>query len=275
MPDFVVVGAAKAGTSTLTAMLDEHGAFFVPDVHEPGFLAWRDDGGPVRRWATDVPADVAVRDAAAYDALWADPGVGRGGRRRLGVDVSPLYFESAVAPARIAEAGVPAIVTLRDPTERAWSSYWMHRRGGLETRPPEDAFTPGEHRVQTGFYARNLAAFDRVRLHVTFFEEWTAPDPSARAALAEFLGVDPTPWAAAPEARNPGGAPRVPAVERAGRAVGRRLPALVAAPARVLRDALRDPMPPLPDDLRAHLDALYADDRAALAERLGRELPWG
>ena len=42
LPDFFVIGAAKAGTTSLYALLDQHPDIFMPEVKEPEFFA-RDD----------------------------------------------------------------------------------------------------------------------------------------------------------------------------------------------------------------------------------------
>jgi len=269
MPDFLVIGAAKAGTSTLVGMLADHPAVFVPEVPEPGWWAWREDG-PLRRWRTTVPATIPVRDAVAYGALFADAGADQ-----RCVDVSPIYLESAVAVAAAPEVGV--IATLRDPAERAWSAYWMHRRDGVEARAVADAFGPDEHRLQVGFYGRLLRPwFERFgSVHVMFVEEWTGVDASARFALADALGVDREPWEAPPARANVGGVPRSDSLERLGGAIGRRLPARLADGAKTLRDRMRQPLPELPDGLRGRLNAIYAQDREELRDLLGREVPWG
>lgn len=271
MPDFVVVGAAKAGTSTLRSALDRHPRVFLPDVDEPGWFAWTDQGAP-RRWPTDVPADVPIRSQQAYDALYAaaPPGALTG-------EVCPLYLESAVAPQALQAAcpGARIVVTLRDPVERAWSGYWMHVRAGLETRPPEAAFGPEEHRVEIGRYARNLRpwldGFGPDAVLVLYVEEW------ARAGLGElasFLGLDSLDL---PPPQNIGGRPRNRLVAAAMgseglRSAARRLPAAIKDP---LRRGALGPSPALPPALGDRLRSLYAAEAVALEALVGRRPPWG
>ncbi len=267
MPDFVVLGAAKAGTSSLAALLAAHPQLFLPHVSEPGWLGW-DDGAP-RRWPCDLPDDVPVRSRDAYLDLFASAPGGS-----LCGDVSPLYLESAVAPQRIA-AELPnalLVATLRDPAERAWSSYWMHRQAGLESRAPEQAFGPAEHRVQVGYYARNLEPFGD-GVHLLVFERWTA-DPAALEPLMERLGVDPAGLPTEIPRTNRGGVPTNPIASAllaspSARSLARRLPRPLADAGRAAKARLLKPPPPLPPATRARLDALYRDDVHALAERLG------
>ena len=267
MPDFVVLGAAKAGTTSLAAALAEHPGVFLPDCPEPGWLAW--DGGAPRRWPADVPADVPIRSQAAYEALFeaAPP-------QAVAGDISPLYLESVHAPRRLAEElpGALLVATLRDPADRAWSSYWMHRQAGLESRAPEEAFGPDEHRVQVGHYARNLQPFGEGVL-LLVFERWTV-DPAHLGPLLDALGLDPAGFPPEAPAANRGGVPtnRLAAgllASPGARALASRLPAPAADLGRAVKARLLRPPPPMPPAIRAHLDALYRDGVHALAPRLG------
>ncbi len=243
MPHFVVIGAAKAGTSTLRAALRAHPRVFLPAVDEPGFFAWDGSGAP-RRWPTTVPADVPVRTRAAYDGLFA-----RASDSALTGEVCPLYLESALAADALKAHSPDAriVVTLRDPVERAWSSYWMHVRGGLETRPPEEAFGPDEHRVQIGHYERNLAPWRERFEHVCVlqFEEWTE---RGLGELAGFLGLDRLEL---PRAENVGGRPKNPVVAAAmaspaAQRLAQRLPEGLK---RSIKRSALDPTPRIPDSV--------------------------
>ena len=59
LPDFVLIGAAKAGTTSLYALLDRHPDIFMPKVKEPEFFA-RDD-----RYAEGIESYAAAFAAAA------------------------------------------------------------------------------------------------------------------------------------------------------------------------------------------------------------------
>lgn len=274
-PDFVVLGAAKAGTSSLAAWLGRQPGVFIPDVAEPGFFAWDGAGAP-RRWTTSIPAIVPVRDDSAYAAIFAkaEEGALRG-------DVSPIYLESAVAADRLVAASpdLRLVVSLRDPVERAWSDYGMHVRDGLERRPPEVALAAGEHSVRAGEYGQLLApylgGFGRPALHVMVFEEWTCDPATGLASLAAFLGL-PAPRDVSVPRENLGGRPRLPRLHRALSGgsplarLGRRLPPSLQAVGRRLRSDLSLPAAPIPPDLARRLAEHYRPDRDAVAALLGR-----
>ena len=122
LPDFLVAGAPKAGTTALHAALSRHPGLYMSEVKEPKFFLT--DGPPP---AQGGPGDVRtyrehVWRRPDYEALFdaAPAGALRG-------ESTPFYFHSAAAQRRI-RALIPAarlIVVLRDPVERAHSN-WAH-----------------------------------------------------------------------------------------------------------------------------------------------------
>lgn len=116
LPDLIVLGAMKAGSTSLYEMLVSH-----PDVRgavrkEVHFLDQHYDRG--LRWYR-----------GQFSA--ARPGGGR-----IAVDATPMYLSLPAAPVRLASSGVRPrfVVVLRDPVERA-ISHWKHRhREGRDTR---------------------------------------------------------------------------------------------------------------------------------------------
>ena len=121
LPNFVVVGVAKAGTSSLHGYLRQHPDVFMPQMKDPGFFAFNNRADPWR---------YKVTSREAYEALFADVR----GERAIG-EVSDTYFDSKVAPASI-KAAIPdaqLIVSLREPASRA-------------SALPHDAAQPGRER---------------------------------------------------------------------------------------------------------------------------------
>jgi hypothetical protein len=122
LPDFVIIGAAKAGTTSLYAWLGQH-PFVEPAKHKevhyfdynyPRGDDWYRMHFPLRR-ARD-------RFAAAN------------GRPFLTGEASPSYISHYWAPERLAQRLPDAklLVNLRDPVERAYSQFQMSRREGEE-----------------------------------------------------------------------------------------------------------------------------------------------
>src|SRR6266702_4704009 len=129
LPDFLVIGAPKAGTTALHAALARHPALFMSAIKEPKFFLT--DGPPPTRGG---PGDVQtyrehVWRREEYEALFAPApaGVLRG-------ESTPFYVYDWAAQQRI-RALIPdakLIVILRDPVERAHSNWTHLWSAGLE-----------------------------------------------------------------------------------------------------------------------------------------------
>ena len=198
-PDFLVLGAMKAGTSSLMHHLTRH----------PGVR------GPLRKEVHYFThARRRGRGAGWYRAHF--PLRGSGG---ITGEATPeaLYDEDAPGLIRAALPDVRLIAILREPVARAVSHYHHEVRMGRETLPIEAAFAAEEARLahaaalgergretrvhacyrRRGAYAeqieRYLALFPRERLLVLGTGE-LARDPSAALARAHrFLGLAPAP----------------------------------------------------------------------------------
>ncbi|WP_158218561.1 sulfotransferase [Synechococcus sp. 1G10] len=119
LPHFLVVGAQKAGTSTVHRRLGNHPGIFLPPAKELHYFSLH----------TDRPWGWYLRQFE-----------GRGDAQLCG-EVTPYYLFHPQAPARI-RAALPAVrlvVLLRDPVERTLSQYFHARRHGFETLSLEAA----------------------------------------------------------------------------------------------------------------------------------------
>lgn len=131
LPDFLIAGVPKAGTTALHAALTRHPQLFLPSVKEPKFFL--SDGPPP---TVGGPGDVQtyqehVWRRADYEALFepAPPGTLRG-------EATPFYLYDLQAHERIAKLVPDAklILLLRDPVDRAhsnWTHLWV---AGLEEK---------------------------------------------------------------------------------------------------------------------------------------------
>lgn len=129
LPDFLIAGVPKAGTTALHAALVAHPDLFLPAVKEPKFFLTHDRPPP-----TSGPGDVQtyqehVQRLEDYEALFdpAPPGAMLG-------EATPFYLYDRAAHERI-KALIPSarlIVLLRDPIDRAHSNWTHLWSAGLE-----------------------------------------------------------------------------------------------------------------------------------------------
>jgi hypothetical protein len=129
LPDFLVIGAPKAGTTALHAALARHPALYMSPIKEPKFFL--SDGPPPARGG---PGDALtyrehVWRREDYEALFhaAPAGMLRG-------ESTPLYMYDRDAMRRIRDLipGAKLIAVLRDPVERAHSNWTHLWSAGLE-----------------------------------------------------------------------------------------------------------------------------------------------
>jgi hypothetical protein len=285
MPDFLVIGAYKSGTTTVHHALRAHPAIFLPSRTEPTFFAFQDAGPD-----THPQARESIRDVDAYRALFRPAPA-----EALRGEVSPAYLAHPAACANIARHAPDArlVAVLRHPVERAYSDYLMYVRDGLE--PYTDfgraldeqderrlAGLPTGYYVSTGYYGAQLEPyyerFGRERVLVLLFEDLTRDLRSGMRQIYRFLGVDEDVEPPVDGAFNVSGVPRGPAVRAAMRF--RRAAAPLFRPVvpqrakhavdRALQRRLD--RPPLLADDRARLLEAYHQDIDRLEVLIGRDL---
>jgi hypothetical protein len=123
LPDFLIIGAPKAGTTALHAALATHPVLYMSPVKEPKFFLT--EGPPPSRGGG--PGDIAtwrehVWRQVDYEGLFAAAPAGQ-----LRAESTPFYLYDRVAQRRIRDLipDVKMIAMLRDPVERAHSN-WTH-----------------------------------------------------------------------------------------------------------------------------------------------------
>ncbi|MEW9552143.1 sulfotransferase [Nonomuraea sp. NPDC050783] len=129
LPDFLIAGVPKAGTTALHTALQQHPELYLSTIKEPKFFLT--DGPPPERGG---PGDAEtyrehVWRREEYEALFEDAPPGT-----LTGESTPFYLYDAAAQRRI-RALIPdvrIVVTLRDPVERAHSNWTHLWSAGLE-----------------------------------------------------------------------------------------------------------------------------------------------
>jgi hypothetical protein len=202
LPDFLIGGAPRAGTTWLSRALDRHPLIYMakPAKPEPKFFLVDDLYAKglehyARTWFGDVP-----------------PG-------RVAGEKSTDYLESATAAERIARDLPDArlVFILREPVDRAYSNYRWTRMNALESEDFETALRLEDERERAlperlkftrpySYFSRGLYAdllqpyFDRIdrrRMLVLKFEDLTDRPSDLLIRLHAFLGVAARPEDAA------------------------------------------------------------------------------
>lgn len=205
LPDYVILGAQKSGTTSLHAYLGQHPQIRSPKKKEIHYFdtyfgkgpAWYRGHFPRRRTM---------------------------GRDQISGEASPAYLSHPRCARRIARAlpGVKLIALLRDPAQRAVSSYLHQVRRGREKLPFAEALAAEPQRTAAarrilesrdryparislqyrrysyrarGLYAhwlaRYLEHFDRTQVFIRSAEEFFADPAAVLRDLFAFLDIDP------------------------------------------------------------------------------------
>lgn len=294
--DFFLVGAAKAGTTAFYEFLSAHPQLFLPGLKEPHFYSLltsgttylRPDGRPAMIMKT------AVRDRADYYALFD----GHDGRVKGEASSSYLYVPGTAEALRREHPEAKIIAILRNPIDRAFSSYLHLRREMLEPLTLERALLAEPDRiagnvgllwryVDVGLYARQLeaflAAFPRSQVHIILYDDFRSDPAATLRTVYAFLGVDAGFQPDTSVRVNVGGEPRNPSWQRL-----LKLPKLLPAHVKTLPGArhvrtwlvgMRGAnlaRPSMPTAARALLVEAFAQDVATLEAILERPLSqWG
>jgi len=289
-PNFIVIGAARSGTTSLHHYLGQHPQVFMCPVKEPNYFAFDGELGELRGPGIGHLIDHSVVDREDYLALF------RAVRDEKAIgEISPRYMITEGCAERIRQsiAGVRLIAILRHPVERAWSSFIGHRKDGWETCENfRDAFAAEPSRkaagqsmglhFSTGLYAdqleRYFRQFSRQQIRVVLYEDLLKDPASLMAGLFGFLQVDPDIKVDVSVRHNPSGEFRNPRIawlwrnsEKIRRGVRGAIPESWRnrAYSHVTGSLVRTE---LPSSLRAEFSEYFRDDIRRLSALIDRNL---
>ena len=138
LPDFLVIGAQRAGSTSLFAQLCAHSGVAAPSHKEIHYLDLQ-----------------SFRSLRWYRSHFPPTAAARG---RITGEASPYYLFHPAVPARVAAElpGVLLVALLRDPVPRAYSQYQLSVRDGHEQLGFEEALRAEPDRL-AGEEARLLS----------------------------------------------------------------------------------------------------------------------
>ncbi|GIH93509.1 sulfotransferase [Planobispora siamensis] len=290
LPDFLVAGAPKSGTTALHAALQRHPGLYMSPVKEPKFFLT--DGPPPDRGG---PGDARtyrehIWRREDYEALFdgAPPGTPRG-------ESTPFYLYDRQAHRRIHETVPRAriIAILRDPVERAhsnWTHLWsaglepigdVVRACAEEERRIEAGWAHFWHYVRLGRYGEQLAdlftLFPREQVLVFRYRDLLDRPGPTLDRICAFLGVEHGLLTEVPRENvtaHPEADRRhrlLSAALRAGRLLPGRLGAALAEPVEALLQRRGKARRPLTWDQRQRLIPYFADDIELLQQVTGED----
>lgn len=270
LPNFLIIGAPKAGTTSLYDYLREHPRIFMPELKETRFLAYQDQGGDRNRWP--------IQSLEEYEALFApvtdEIAIG---------EATPHYLIYPHVAARI-HALLPdakLIAALRNPVDRSYSVYQMNLRNqGTNSGVPYAQALASDHNLRETYaekLARYFALFPKERIRIVLLDDLEGKPEKVMRDLFEFLGVDPAFRPDLSKISNPGGEPKVKLLHdllaNPGlRAFGRKfLPVSALERLKDVRSGNLKKQPMSAADRAAALE-VFRDDILATQDIIGRDL---
>jgi hypothetical protein len=221
LPNFFIVGAPKAGTTSLYTYLDQHPQVYMSPLKEPSYFAAE---LRAENFSEELRPRVARELRALEQYLRGDMREKRFGglvsnwedylklyrhvsdERAIG-EATASYLWSPTAARNIA-ARIPharIIIILRNPVERAYSQYLQMLSVGvtlgsfrelieasLECRDQRlgIAWPLLEYGCYSGQIERYYLQFERSQIHISYYEELQRSPQKLTADLFKFLGVD-------------------------------------------------------------------------------------
>lgn len=203
LPSFLIVGAAKCGTTSLHYYLKDHPNIFLPELKEPKFITsqfmkfpfcgpgdYEVERGLIKQYEgyiqifSDAPANATVGEASA-DTLF--------------------FYENSIPIIKKFLGETKIVILLRNPIERAYSAYMHMIRDNRETLSFREALDSEEERMkqnwefiwlykQVGLYSEQVKAyldnFEHVKIYL--FEDLKDDPQALLKDLFLFLNVDTT-----------------------------------------------------------------------------------
>lgn len=285
MPNFLIIGAHKAGTTSLYRYLSQHPQLFMSAVKEPHFFSFM--GHPLDFNDPNFnPTKLrSVSTIQEYQSLFQHAG----DAIAIG-EASPSYLYVAQSATKIYEylPTVKLIAILRNPADRAYSNF-MHCRARKHKEPLEDFsealkaeaarikenWSPLWHYQQMGFYYQQLQRyyqlFSKEQIQIHLYDDFQSNPKAMLQSIFHFLEVSPDFEPDLTQRHNVSGIPKNKLWRAAFQYLQWTNPFLPIQMRQKLKERVLT-RPPFPSDIRKQLIALFREDILQLQDLIHRDL---
>lgn len=200
LPNFLIAGVSRSGTTSLYHYLNQHNDISFPRLKEPRYFSSIGLQLPQKGPGDHSVDEKLITSFEQYCDLYA------GINNQLVGDASSEYFynHKTAIPEILKRLGdIPIIIIIRNPIDRAYSSYLNLVRDGRESLSFEEAlaaenvriannFDEMWHYTQVSLYSEGAKAFIKHFSKVKFisFDDFTSNPSQVTHEVFEFLGVD-------------------------------------------------------------------------------------
>jgi hypothetical protein len=200
-PDFLIVGAAKAGTTSLYYYLQQHPDIWFPKLKETKYFSSKIKPYPqngIGDWSIDRAA--ITKSSDYYNLFKSCPD------DMIKGEASPDYllFSKDLAPIIKEELGdIPIIISIRNPIYRAFSAYSNLLRDNREVLNFKSALDSEDERInqnwdfmwhykKSGFYTKQINDFKKhfSNVNVILFDDLIKSPETTCRDIFNFLGLN-------------------------------------------------------------------------------------
>jgi hypothetical protein len=207
LPNFFIVGTAKAGTTSLSNYLGQHNDVYFCPIKEPHHF----DSDTRDHIVTEAPIEISdlidqnihslrISSETQYRSLFKNVS----NQRAIGeATTSYLYSKTAASNLRTYNPNAKIIMVLRNPIDRAYSHYLMDIRSGWANKPFLEVATESLDRpfedwalqyIRLGLYhdqvKRYYDAFPGSQIKFFLYEELSTDTEKVIKEACKFLTID-------------------------------------------------------------------------------------
>lgn len=282
LPNFIIGGASRCGTTTLYHMLSQHPSIFMPSQKELLFF-YKDSNytqgqGFYENYFSDAKAEQLIGEASPpyfHKGITADK---EGAHQWSEGDDSVTRIAKMMPDSKI-------IISLRNPINRVQSQIWKNIWQGKESshsfndsiyeelngqRKPEQSQLCWMYKNLYSVHVKHwLESFPRENILFLVFEEWTSNPEAALREIESFLEIPPMQFNKENAAvRNEGRSTRNDSTKKL-MSIARKLPLLRGLYKRV---ATKKGYPELDDEMKTVLADYFSSDIKELESLIGKNL---
>lgn len=204
LPNFLIIGSAKSGTTSLADYISQHPEVFMSSIKEPHYFTFSDEDVKFNGPGDHIVHRSIVTDLNIYTQLFKgvtdEIAIGEASTTYLSIPKAAYKIKAVVPNAQL-------IAILRNPVDKAYSSYLHLRRDGRESiKNFESALQEEEKRIEQnwgylwryktmGFYYDHLRRyfdlFHKEQIKIYLYEDFCNDPQTVIADIFSHIGVNP------------------------------------------------------------------------------------